>query len=889
MSPARLVFVVLFGTAGLLGPASAVAQSTPPASTAVHPALASVVEVESQGIKGHGVVLTDSGLILTSFRLVAGGIDVKVHLSPHAGGVEVPDVQVLKVHPKYDLALLQGKAPFGGRFAPATVVPKGGNAEAGLRCHVITSAAKDAPPASALHATVVTSPDRVVEGLSYIQLGLGEDFTGAPVCDERGRVFAIATRTLEQSPDIGLAISTQKLVMADFVAVKDRTSNTDLAIRSSQAAVEAANLARQSGGGKREELLHRSITLSRFTLIADPQEPIPYRNIGLDWEDLGQPLISRRWYEEGLRMAPGDVSLMHNLGVSLVTVEPKDRERAVALWRAALAAPPDQQPVEMCTHDLAAYALNMKRPAAAAYMLSWGFSISVKTPRTSPSDGEMRQEIQRMLPANEQGEISRHEGPFTLAVYDDLMAGTPFSEAVKKVMLSSNPVPGAATGPTGVKVNLPDAQEILRQQTIHAAKFQPQLTALPAAGQEFPLPSNVRQVLPASSGWQTLFVFGDFGKIGVFNMASGKFDGFIDCPDPAAQCAAGGNVVAIYSPSSGMLDLHDLTTLQKTASHKLTLKGPVKYIGLGLYNEKQLFAVYDDDDMRDPASGEFRPALVNLSNMEISYPPVQRRLGGNRQFNSHPGKVLEANMDETGAICSMCCTQVTSSQSPTMTIQPDGRVIYDIRPQDLRDSRPSHAGLALVTQDQVMLPGEELDALSKADPTLTGRSLLAPITGYPGLVRLMNPSSSNDPKGFRVYGLPALTPVREICLQPANLYKLMSDYNGDQRRIVASYAPDRMAYLLFETKKGRLLPLGLKGDQVTAIPGKKLVRQLDIPLNTPATLKEPRPGMTYDPTTSTLTWEVPADTQKNQAITLLIQVHHSKRNSDFYREMIRVQ
>ncbi|MEZ0386942.1 MAG: trypsin-like peptidase domain-containing protein, partial [Verrucomicrobium sp.] len=726
-------------TALLLTPQFSRAQ-TPDANAALSAPsiLNSVVEVESHGIKGHGVVLTDSGLILTSFRLVAGGIDLKVRLSPLAGGGEVTDVEILKVHPKYDLALLQGKAPFGSRFAAAPVVPKGGNAVAGLPCRVVTLPVKDAPPADAVHKAVVTSPEHQLDGLSYVQISLGEDFTGAPVCDEKGRVFALVTRSLDQSGDIGLAISTQKLAISDFVPVKERPINKDLAVRASQASVLADRLARSSSGAQKQHHSIKSVEYTRYILMAEPSEPLPYNNMGLSWEELGEPLIGRRWFEAGLKVAPTDAELLHSIGVNLMTIEPKDQARAVEYWRSGMTAPPDKEAVEICANDLAIYAFNQRRPAAAAYMLRWGFTICVKTGRSGPpGDDELRQAVGERLPQPEVAVIRNHDGPFSIAVYDELLQGKSFAEAVKKTMLTVVPAtPAIAAASSSVKVRLPTKEDIQRMEAAHAGIFQPAMVPVPPGGTEFPLPSGFRQIIPASSGWQALVVFTDFGKIGAFNLAKGKFDGFIDCPDPSAMCASGGKLVAIYSPATGLLELHDLTTFQKISSQPLVVKGKVKFIGMGLHNASQLFVVYDELIPEMRGSGVYRPALVQIPEMSVSYPPVQQRLGGAQEFYSHAKAELEGAMDETGAVCSVGRVVISPSLVTTMMLQPDGRVIYDLRPLDMRDPRPAHGGLAVVTRSEVLLPGDESDALQKADPNLTrGSTFLAPIIGYPGVLR----------------------------------------------------------------------------------------------------------------------------------------------------------
>ena len=64
------------------------------------------VQIYSLDSAGSGVFLTDSGLVLTNFHVVASNIELKVKAKFKTGGklieAEVP-AAIVKVHPSYDL------------------------------------------------------------------------------------------------------------------------------------------------------------------------------------------------------------------------------------------------------------------------------------------------------------------------------------------------------------------------------------------------------------------------------------------------------------------------------------------------------------------------------------------------------------------------------------------------------------------------------------------------------------------------------------------------------------------------------------------------------------------------------------------------------------------
>ena len=101
----------------------------------------STVLIEDLNTHGSGIVLTQDGLILTNFHVVAAHIDLKVKLQVKFGNktalTEIDEVRLMKIHPEYDLALLKAEPPKNGTFIPALMLPKNEPLGTGSKCYAI--------------------------------------------------------------------------------------------------------------------------------------------------------------------------------------------------------------------------------------------------------------------------------------------------------------------------------------------------------------------------------------------------------------------------------------------------------------------------------------------------------------------------------------------------------------------------------------------------------------------------------------------------------------------------------------------------------------------------------------------------------------------------------
>src|SRR4051812_43893295 len=132
----------------------------------------STVQIQALDNIGSGIVINDTGLILTNFHVVAVGVEIKLRLQLKvAGKLAMSDLDgaiVTRIHPKYDLALVQAKLPPGAATIPAQVLPRGTPLIPETKCYVIGSDAKS--PELAIAEGTVRSTARLLQGLEYAQV-----------------------------------------------------------------------------------------------------------------------------------------------------------------------------------------------------------------------------------------------------------------------------------------------------------------------------------------------------------------------------------------------------------------------------------------------------------------------------------------------------------------------------------------------------------------------------------------------------------------------------------------------------------------------------------------------------------------------------------------------
>jgi hypothetical protein len=886
----------------------------------VSPATVLIEDIDSQG---SGVFLSEKGLILTNYHVVAANIDLKVKAKVRFGNrvvlTEIDNVKVTKIHPEYDIALLEATPPPNGAFIPARLITKDVAVATGSKCYAIGN--PGGPGGNTLELTItegiVSAASRKVEGLDYVQFSaaINPGNSGGPVCDEQGRVFAIATWKMTQTEGIGFGIPTQKLWTPDFIEPKARKRDPDLANRAQEEAGRYFNLAMRATGRERTILLMACADCYRICMLAVPDEATPYSNLAVVYQRLEQIEIAKKYCEAALRIDPSAAMAAHMLGAMSIPGQsnnPVVAKKCMDMWFAALLGKDDSvEGKYRCAEDLAVLMVNQKKFVASAYALQWGRSI---LPAGSPvRRTDIWQDLERLIPAETIQAIRAKAGGFTREEFDALGAGKPFQGAAATAALKSPTTPPGAGAPLTPPTvppkapGTPSAQppavatpgfvtpvftpaQLEQVQKAAAAVHAAKQISVPATGTEFPLPEHPDRAVFGNSGWQIVFSFPALTKIGVFNIATAKFDGFIDCSDNSALFSAGGRVLSVYLPSTQTMELYDLDTLKQLASKKLTLPGPPILVSMGLLNPSRVTVLCNVGEPNTLAV-----MGLTVPDLKLAEFVLEKDANGQNPFAaSLPSAAIRGDggkfagaMDDSGQQLVFTRTGPGPGGLGYLRDLGNGRVTGNYG--RLRTGAPAfaHGGSLVVTEQGVYIPNtaENLKRESGA-----GSILLAPIAGYAGY---LEQTSSGPFTGFRVRSLPSMNVLVEIpvTLPAAAAYRGSHALHANVPRLFASTATDRIALVQPEEKKINLYRLGLKSgvaDARFAQPGKLFVRKLKVPAGgTPALQSGPN-GMKIDEKDQMLQWHVPADFKPGQTVQAIILVTLPGGGQEYLIEKIAI-
>lgn len=498
----------------------------------------STVQIRSLDSGGSGIVLSNQGLILTNYHVVASNIDLKVTATVRIGGKLVPkeisDVKLIKVHPAYDLALLSAKAPAGTTFLPAPIIPKNYSVAPGMRCFALGN--PGGPDGSALELSItegiVSSAARQMDDLTYVQFSaaINPGNSGGPVCDDQGRVFGIATWKMTESEGLGFAIPTAKVSLADFVDPKVKKADPAVAKQAEEMGGRYNALSNIASGKERTELLMAAAECFRVAMQATPNSPSPFIRLAVIYQKLGQFEIAKRYVEGALKLAPNDAIACHLFGEITMQGHENDQQivnQCFEVWFRGLTSDPNKMSAGRCAEDIAFNLHKQGKASPAAYMLRWAdvlFTGSDNDPRKELRDGAWNV-LEKSLPEDQIEGIRSKDKGFTQMEFAALIAGKPLPTAPSEMPL----VPS---------ITRQQMDEMVRRST---QQFAPMQVSVPAQGLEVALPDTPERAVLAWAGWKVVISFPDLVKLGILNLATGKIDGFIDCDDRRTLFAAGGN------------------------------------------------------------------------------------------------------------------------------------------------------------------------------------------------------------------------------------------------------------------------------------------------------------------------------------------------------------
>lgn len=341
-----------------------------------------------------------------------------------------------------------------------------------------------------------------------------------------------------------------------------------------------------------------------------------------------------------------------------------------------------------------------------------------------------------------------------------------------------------------------------------AAQFGKGQVAVPPDGVEIELPESPSEVIFTNCGWRLAMVFGGVGKIGIFNLSTLKFDGYIPIAESGVMIASGGTLLAVYIPSSRVMDVYDLNTLEKRAGKALNLDGTLAGMAMGLYQPLQIIAMVDKGK-----SEKFGVTLIRLPGFESTTPEVYQDKDIYRPFRSHR-PLLNVAAEESGSSFFATFKGDASSSAGCYHIQPDNRILLRVPLASFNTARPDRSGKYIVSHSGLfMADNPDQTHAERVGPKETG-SLTTPVVGHDSFVTRISSDDGGKLKlGFRVYAYDKLKLLAELPVTDETSFRMLPvlpypNQAGGNWDLLAAATSYRIVHIGSAWPKMRIYPLG---------------------------------------------------------------------------------
>ncbi len=840
----------------------------------------SVAVIRDLESHGSGVVLNREGLILTNYHVVASGLPLSIAVRVQQGGKLVEktfdNIEVSKVHPDYDLALLKIDFP-GGQFLPAKLLGKNEEIVTGSACYAIGNPGGAGGTALVHSITegLVSASSRKIDGQDYIQTSaaLNPGNSGGAVADGQGRVIGIATWKVEQADNIGFAIPLQKLKLEQFIPLEKRKPNPELAVKYEKEAGRIAAYAQQVEGEERVLAIRMAAFFYRKSLEAVPNDPAPYNNLGTMYFRLEEDTIARRYLERALQIRPLYASSMSMLGI-IIARGKGDLKIANDLWFRGTGDKESPEAASDCAENLAISYVNAKDYPAAAYCIRWANVLQAAPSHRAPVRKKLWEESVEKLSEAQFAALKVKETDFSRANLEAFVKGD---------SLRTPPQKTAAAKDAGAGEPSPEAGQLDAKTYIEiAAKMAAVGVDIPQEGLTKPLPGKPENVIMGYAGTCLLMKFPELKRIGVFDLCQAKVTKYINLTEDDAIFAAGGKVLLIYYPSGNRFELWDMESWTKKKDIALRSDRPIAAMGMGLLNHG--FAVVS----RAESNGqeEDKVAILSIPDGKLTVPEIKQSPKGMAlgHFFGHLGKEARISVEENGnSALVMAGGRGFLNLANRATVEAS----Y-VHIGSLQDGSIAFGGTAVVIGNMnVYRPGEEDDLLRQVDlkqKRSPRREAVATISGYRGIIE----AGMDDKRESKltIRSLPELNEVSSIPLNP-EIYRNFRS-GGNSFRLFASAYVKRIAIVGGKDNSITIFRMPDASAKVSSeiTAGSSFSRTLTFAEGTKVVIDNAPEGVVYDSKSGQIRWEIPKDQPRGIEVSVIFLLTDSAGKETYHIEKI---
>lgn len=368
----------------------------------------SVVSVATDEAVASGFVIKPEGVIMTRLSLIDSPTPIRVTAEVSDRGKRetrtFKKIEILKVHPDYDVAMIRVLDAGTARFKPVSRSTRKLVEDDDIFIVGIAPLSDPEKLDRSIEDGQVNELDQKIDQNSYVQVSAAVTpwSLGSAMCDSSGRVVGLIVGGInlavdnQRTPDlkqvdIGFAAPISTLTDRQLVPLDKRPKNEHLSKVYQSRGTAWYQLAGRLGSDDRPIALQFALASLRYARSLNPDNMDVLREIGKVWIELEKPELAVAYLQPVAEKKPLDSNNWLSLGRAQLASEDKEvRAAAADSLRRGADLPnsskhhTDQRAPYRCKIAFAELMLEREQWALAAYYATW--SGEMKFPGTNATD-----------------------------------------------------------------------------------------------------------------------------------------------------------------------------------------------------------------------------------------------------------------------------------------------------------------------------------------------------------------------------------------------------------------------------------------------------------------------------------------------------------------------
>ena len=821
----------------------------------------SIVLISSIEGVGSGVIIDSNGLIITNLHVVNTilPLSIKAKVQSSTGFIEkeFKDVEVVKVHKKYDLALIKIKNhDVKFKFLPLSKE----RVDTASKCYTIGNPiGSNKVLRNTITTGVISSNSRIIEGLKYIQISanINPGNSGGALLDTNGNFIGIVTFKLTDSEGLGFAIPASEIQINDFTKSEKREANIKSAANYGKTANEFFEAAKRSSDRNlRNNYLELSNYLFKMCILENPKDAKSYYNVGLMNRNLERYDLSIAYFEKSLELDP-KLSLSYaELGrVSHINGK---INKAYNYWHKGLFMFNDNS--DVCGFLSTSLMIKQKKYSQGAYLAK----LSILLTKNIEQDEQLKLLLKEALSfiSEEEKEMLKQKERKEDFSLNELNLLKDLDEKYLSSMIE-------------IKKKLEDFNK--NSESIYFNNVSKLLkTSIPLDDwKKRRLPVNVNDAISAYSGIYSILALKRLKKLVIFNNLKGDVEKYISLKSSNYLFCASKSTLLVYYTSTNKIEVIDLNTFKNIREDLISLDYKILNIAMALNESGKAFVSYRLSNSTKRLYG-----LLDLKNLSVKNICFESRpnKSSDRGLFQVTGLDEKINFSMTSTLKEFCISG--SGGYEFVTLNPDtGEHKINNRHRGVFSAEISSNGKFLVNAK-----GELFDEVEKIKVLQT--SMLFRVLESNYFIELNNSFSE-----FAIYDFLSLSEPIEKYRAPKILESFKYKYGSSiNHKIIASLKTNRITVIdkdVIYTKS--LLPdkmIKEKLNKKTAKTNEIWNFDLNLPNGYSAKIEDAPEGLTIS--NGKMNWTVPADYEKG-LVEIILVITDSTGKSDFKVFSLEVQ